>query len=82
MTKPPRGICPECRTGHALRATGTLGAHNQLTRQGYTIGRCPGVDQLPIDDEPPRDSPRNVITGTVTGSVIQADHITGPITFQ
>jgi hypothetical protein len=43
----PRGICSGCGQERALRASGTIGKHHKLTKQGYTLGICTGVDQLP-----------------------------------
>jgi predicted RNA-binding Zn-ribbon protein involved in translation (DUF1610 family) len=49
-----RGICPRCGRDCRLRASGTIGVHNRLTTQGYTIGPCSGIDQPPAApvDEP------------------------------
>lgn len=54
----PRGICPECDNEYALRGTGTLGQHKRRTRQGYRIGDCSGVDQLPVSTTPPKEAPQ------------------------
>jgi hypothetical protein len=47
MSSRPRGVCSGCGQERSLRASGTVGSHHKLTKQGYTLGPCAGIDQLP-----------------------------------
>lgn len=43
-----KGICPVCDGRYRIKADGTIGAHRQIARNGYSrLGRCPGVDREP-----------------------------------
>ena len=62
----PRGTCSDCGHDHALRADGTVGSHRRRTRQGYRLGYCPGVGQMPAVDLKSPPTPRPTTNAALT----------------
>lgn len=83
----PRGVCQGCGGTRRVCANGTIGKHNRLTKQRYSLGVCPGTGHPPkagtvIIGEPVAPptqpvNPRGTCTGCGQNRMVRRDGTIG-----